>query len=71
LTDARSSSSRLIQHASGQSLSKDAVYVHCADHLASFKVPKDIVFAEALPRNPSGKLLKRELREKHASLFAQ
>ena len=55
----------------GQSLSKDAIHAHCAEHLAAFKVPKDIVFAEALPRNPSGKLLKRELRQQHASLFAQ
>jgi fatty-acyl-CoA synthase len=55
----------------GQSLSREAVYTHCSEHLAAFKVPKDIVFAEALPRNPSGKLLKRELRQKHASLFAQ
>jgi fatty-acyl-CoA synthase len=55
----------------GQSLSKEAVYAHCVEHLAAFKVPKDIVFAEFLPRNPSGKLLKRELRQKHAGLFAQ
>src|SRR5271165_645403 len=54
---------------SGQSLSKDAVHAHCAEHLAHFKVPKDIVFAEALPKNPSGKLLKRELRREHAGLF--
>ena len=30
--------------------------------LARFKVPKEIVFLGALPRNPSGKVLKRELR---------
>ena len=40
------------------------------EHLAHFKVPKDIVFAEALPKNPSGKLLKREFRRDHAALFA-
>lgn len=56
---------------SGQSLSKDAVYAHCAEHLARFKVPKHIVFSDSLPRNPSGKLLKRELRQKHATLFGQ
>jgi fatty-acyl-CoA synthase len=54
----------------GQSLSKEAVHAHCAAHLAHFKVPKDIVFADTLPKNPSGKLLKRELRHDHAGLFA-
>jgi long-chain acyl-CoA synthetase len=33
------------------------------DHLAGFKLPKSVDFADVLPRNPSGKLLKRELRE--------
>mgnify|MGYP000933069287 FL=1 len=42
---------------------------HCAAHLAPFKAPKRVVFADALPKNPSGKLLKRELRQRHAGLF--
>jgi acyl-CoA synthetase (AMP-forming)/AMP-acid ligase II len=33
----------------------------CGERLARFKVPKAIEFAEALPRNPAGKLLRREL----------
>ena len=35
---------------------------HCRGQLARYKVPKEITFLEALPRNPSGKVLKRELR---------
>jgi long-chain acyl-CoA synthetase len=33
------------------------------EQLAGYKLPKSVDFAEVLPRNPSGKLLKRELRE--------
>jgi O-succinylbenzoic acid--CoA ligase len=34
---------------------------HCAQRLARFKVPKEIRFADQLPRTPSGKLRRREL----------
>ena len=34
----------------------------CAERLAKFKVPKDIAFAVALPRTPSGKVARKELR---------
>jgi fatty-acyl-CoA synthase len=30
--------------------------------LAGFKIPKDLMLTDALPRNPSGKVLKRDLR---------
>jgi len=40
----------------------DALIEHCRAQLARFKVPKEVTFVEALPRNPSGKVLKRELR---------
>ena len=35
----------------------------CATQLARFKVPKKVIFTEAIPRNPTGKVLKRVLRE--------
>ena len=40
----------------------DELIDHCRAQLARFKVPKAVVFVDALPRNPSGKVLKRELR---------
>ena len=46
----------------GQSLSEKAVQDYCAQHLASFKVPKMVVFADALPKNALGKVLRYELR---------
>ena len=49
----------------GQALSSEAVVAHCARHMAGFKTPKRVVFADSLPKNPSGKLLKRELRERY------
>jgi fatty-acyl-CoA synthase len=50
----------------GRQLSQQEVIAHCAASMAGFKVPKRVVFTDALPKNPSGKLLKRELRQKYA-----
>ncbi len=50
----------------GQALTEAQVMAHCNQHMATFKVPKRVVFAESLPKNPSGKLLKRELRTAYA-----
>jgi len=46
----------------GSGATADGLLEHCRAHLARFKVPKQIDFLGALPRNPSGKVLKRELR---------
>jgi fatty-acyl-CoA synthase len=47
----------------GQELSEQQVIGHCQAHMAHFKAPKRVLFVESLPKNPSGKLLKRELRK--------
>jgi fatty-acyl-CoA synthase len=54
----------------GHELTEADVLQHCAQHLASFKAPKAVVFVETLPKNPSGKLLKRELRQAHGAHFS-
>lgn len=46
----------------GQTLTLEALRAHCSGKLGGFKTPKKLVICEALPRNPSGKVLKRELR---------
>ena len=48
----------------GATATADALVEHCRAQLARYKVPKEITFLDALPRNPSGKVLKRELRNR-------
>ena len=46
----------------GSAATPDELRRHCAESLAGFKVPKRVELAAALPRTPSGKLLRRALR---------
>ncbi len=48
---------------SGHSLNEADVIAHCRQAMAPYKAPKRVVFVDNLPRNPSGKLLKRDLRQ--------
>jgi fatty-acyl-CoA synthase len=45
----------------GEQLDADGVRGHVKANLARYKVPRDVEFLAALPRNPTGKVLKREL----------
>ena len=45
----------------GNDLSEDEVKDYIKSHTARYKVPREVVFMDELPRNPSGKVLKREL----------
>lgn len=49
--------------AEGASIDEDAVKSYVRDNLARYKVPREVIFLDELPRNPTGKILKRELRE--------
>ena len=48
----------------GESLADDAIADHCRGRIADFKKPRRVVFVDELPKNPSGKILKRDLRER-------
>ncbi|GAB2635263.1 acyl-CoA synthetase [Nocardia goodfellowii] len=47
----------------GHSLTEDEVRDYVQQNLARFKVPRDVLFVDELPRNPTGKVLKRVLRD--------
>ena len=49
----------------GVSTTAEEVIAFCKKHIAGYKVPKDIEFVDSLPKNPAGKILKKELREKY------
>jgi len=47
----------------GASVDEDAIKTYVRDHLARYKVPREVIFLDELPRNPTGKILKRALRD--------
>ena len=53
-----------VVRAEGSSLTEDDVIAFAKERLANFKVPRQVEFVDALPRNLSGKVLKTELRER-------
>ena len=55
----------------GHTVTEAQVIDYCKAHMAHFKVPKAVVFVEALPKNPSGKIMKRELRTRFEGMQKQ
>src|SRR6478672_1423475 len=51
-------------------LDAEAVQAYVKQNLARYKVPRDVLFIDQLPRNATGKVLKRELRERDAQAGA-
>lgn len=51
----------------GATFTEDDIITHCRRHLAGFKTPKHVYVVDSLPKNPSGKLLKRLLRERFSA----
>jgi long-chain acyl-CoA synthetase len=50
----------------GAAASAEELIAHCQAHIASFKCPRVVAFVDALPKGPTGKILKRALREQNA-----
>ncbi len=47
----------------GQKAGEEEIIQYCKEHLASYKKPKKVVFMQSLPKTPTGKILKRDLRK--------
>jgi fatty-acyl-CoA synthase len=50
----------------GATVTEEELIAHVRETLAGYKLPKRIFFAESLPKNTAGKLLKRELRTRYS-----
>ena len=51
----------------GETLNADELREHCAHYLADYKIPKYVEFVSDFPRNETGKIMKKALRERHGS----
>jgi long-chain acyl-CoA synthetase len=60
----------LVIRAPGAAVSAEELIAFGRGRLAGYKLPRSVEFVDELPRTPSGKVLKRELRERHRSVCA-
>jgi long-chain acyl-CoA synthetase len=49
----------------GANATAEEVIDFCKEHIAHYKAPKGVEFVESLPKNPQGKILKREIRKRY------
>jgi len=54
----------------GEEISENEIISLCKEHLAPFKVPKKVIITDALPKTPTGKILKREMRKTYKDIFS-
>lgn len=53
----------------GQSVDEEALLEYCRENLSDYKVPRHIAFIPEMPRNPMGKIVKTQLRERAKELM--
>jgi len=55
----------------GATADEEELRIHCLERLAGFKTPKRFMQVNVLPKNASGKVLKRDLRDQFAGVYAE
>ena len=51
----------------GKTATEEEIIAYCKERIASYKKPRFVQFVESLPKTPTGKILKRVVRESHWS----
>ncbi len=59
----------VIKLKAGHTVTENEMMDHCKAKLSSFKIPKKIIFVDELPKTPTGKILKRNMRESYKDIF--
>jgi acyl-CoA synthetase (AMP-forming)/AMP-acid ligase II len=54
----------------GESITEEEIIGFCKERLAGYKVPKKVVIMGEIPKNPSGKILKKDLRKQFQDIYA-
>ncbi|MBT7483421.1 hypothetical protein HN680_01495 [Candidatus Peregrinibacteria bacterium] len=49
----------------GEELTEQELINWCQDQMGKFKIPKSVIIVDAIPRTPTGKILKKDLREQY------
>ncbi len=55
----------------GASVEEEEIIAYCKEGLAGYKVPKRVIMLTELPKNPSGKILKKDLRIRYRDLYSE
>ena len=55
----------------GETIREEEIVTLCKSELAPFKIPKAVLFREELPKTPSGKILKRDMRKIYRDIFTE
>jgi fatty-acyl-CoA synthase len=52
-----------------ESITEEEIIQFCKENLAGYKVPKKVIVMDEIPKNPSGKALKKELRSQFQDIY--
>ena len=55
----------ILKDSKNPNISNESIYKHLRENLSNFKIPREVFFVKKFPKTASGKVLKRELKERY------